>query len=160
MATANKFASTVKTAGATLKAKATQTAQAASQTVAPKLSATERWQQTMREATDNYMSEIAAPDWKRNAASIVVGLVASCAVYYYGATLLLPVIVSSVLMLTGPGFIVFLISVLGMLALFLASFMAYGYVSNAVATFDYAGVKSTVVGWASKFRRNEVVSAA
>jgi hypothetical protein len=160
MATAN----TVKSAAQSVKAKVTQTARAAAQAVQPEaakpLTAAERWSQSVRAATDNFMGEVEAPTWTRTLASIVIGMVAACAVYYYGATLLMPVIVGAVTALAGPGFITFLICVLGTLALFAGSFMAYGYVSSFVTSFDYAATKSAVMGWASKFKRNEVVSAA
>lgn len=102
--------------------------------------------QQVRDAFDTMWSKLRRPSWMRQLINVTIGLVTYASVWY-GAMCLLDMLMAGVVMYTGVGFIAFLVAFLGVLASLMAAVKVGKLAYDLASEFDYARVKSRVVGW-------------
>lgn len=97
-------------------------------------------------AADEYFAAAGLPTWQRTLCSVVLGLVSYGVVAYYGTTIVQALALATAL-LTGAGLITYLVALVGMVLVIVAASTAGLGMYRFASKFEYASVKSRVLGW-------------
>lgn len=100
----------------------------------------------VRDAINEAMDAFGVVSWRRRIVAGLLGMTVYAGVFY-GAMVLIDMMMLAVVAYTGVGFIAFLIAFLAMFAALVAATTVGTYVHRVVLAFDYANVKARVLGW-------------
>lgn len=125
--------------------KPTRTAKAAAQAVQPEVvepkTAFEEMMASIDAARERYFDVVGAPTWQRTLTSFLIGAISGLATMYYGMSLV-AYITAAVTLLSGPGFISFVVTMLGMIAVGAGAVGVYSVVSSAVSRINLTSIKA------------------